>query len=81
MPLITEVYDSNKRKLASMLKPNQLSLVQRAYAQIKQVGSPMSSGTTLFRGYIEIPAGDHVIFQHSLTKEVNLLKKTIDELT
>jgi hypothetical protein len=80
LPLITEIYDTSKSKLASILKPKQLLAIQRAYAQIKQVGSPMSSGNTLFRGYIEIPTGDHVIYQHNLKDEIPLLEQAIAEL-
>jgi hypothetical protein len=80
LPLITEIYDTSTTKLASILKTKQLLLIQRAYAQIKQVGSPMNSGKTLFRGYIEIPAGDHVIYQHDLKEEVALLEQAIAEL-
>lgn len=40
----------------------------------------MNSGKTLFRGYIEIPAGDPVIYQHSLKDEVTLLEQVIAEL-
>jgi hypothetical protein len=80
LPIITEMYDTSKRKLASILKPKQLSIIQKTYAQIKQVGSPMKSGNTLFRGYIEIPSGDHVIYQHNLNDEITLLEKAIAEL-
>lgn len=80
LPIITEVYDTSKRKLASILKPRQLNIIQRTYAQIKQVGSPMSSGHTLFRGYIELAGGDHVIYQHNLNDEVTLLEQAIAEL-
>ena len=44
------------------------------------MGSPMDSGTTLFRGYIEIPAGDYVIYQHDLKEDVTLLSQAISEL-
>lgn len=80
LPLITEIYDTSKAKLASILKPEQLLVIQRAYAQIKQVGSPMNSGTTLFRGYIELAGGDHVIYQHDLRDEIRLLEQAIAEL-
>jgi len=80
LPIITEMYDTSKRKLASILKPKQLSIIQKTYAQIKQVGSPMESGNTLFRGYIELAGGDHVIYQHNLNDEITLLEKAIAEL-
>lgn len=80
MPLITEIYDTSKRKLASILKPKQLSIIQRTYARIKQVGSPMKTGDTLFRGYIEIAAGDHVIYQHDLKEEIELIMRAITEI-
>jgi hypothetical protein len=50
------------------------------YARIKQVGSPMSSGTNLFRGYIELAGGDHVIYQHDLNQDVKFLQNIIDKL-
>jgi len=81
LPIITEIYDTSKHNLASILKPKQLLIVQRAYAQIKQVGSPMNSGTTLFRGYLELAGGNHVIYQHDLNEDVSLLKQAIAELS
>lgn len=80
LPIITDTYDTSKRKLASILKPKQLFITQKTYAQIKQVGSPMEKGNTLFRGYIEIPSGDHVIYQHDLNDEITLLEQAIAEL-
>jgi len=80
LPIITEIYDTSRRKLASTLKPKQLFIVQKTYAQIKQVGSPMESGNTLFRGYIELAGGDHVIYQHNLNDEIILLEQAIAEL-
>jgi hypothetical protein len=79
LPLITETYDTYKSKLPSILNPSQLSVIQKVYLQIKQVGAPMSSGMTLMRGYIEIPS-DGVIYQHDLNDEIKLLKQAIDEL-
>jgi len=80
LPIITDVYDTSKHKLASILKPKKLFIIQKTYAQIKQVGSPMKSGKTLFRGYVEIAAGDHVIYQHNLGDEIALLEQAIVEL-
>jgi hypothetical protein len=80
LPIITDTYDTSKCKLASILKPKQLSIIQKTYAQIKQVGSPMGSGNTLFRGYIEFAGGDHVIYQHNLNEEITLLEQAIAEL-
>jgi hypothetical protein len=80
LPIITEIYDTSKHKLASILKPNQLLITQKTYAQVKQVGLPMKSGNTLFRGYIEI-IGDHVVYQHDLSDELNLLTKALAELS
>lgn len=81
LPIITEVYDTSKGRLASILKPEQLLIIQRAYAQIKQVGLPMSSGATLFRGYIELAGGDHVIYQHDLKEDVAVLQRAIEKLS
>lgn len=80
LPIIMEIYDTSKRKLASILKPKQLFTIQKAYAQVKQVGSPMKSGNTLFRGYLEPAGGDHVIYQHDLNDEITLLEQAIAEL-
>ena len=80
LPIVTDVYDTSKHKLASILKAKQLFVIQKTYAQIKQVGLPMASGATLFRGYIEIAGGDHVIYQHDLNNEITLLKQAIAEL-
>jgi hypothetical protein len=79
LPIITDMYDTSKRKLASILKPKQLFIIQKTYAQIKQVGSPMESGNTLSRGYMEL-IGDHVIYQHNLNDEITLLEQAIAEL-
>lgn len=81
LPIITEAYDTSKHRLASILKPKQLLAVQRAYAQIKQVGSPMSSGKTLFRGYIEPAGGDHVIYQHDLKEDAAVVSQAIEEVS
>jgi hypothetical protein len=34
----------------------------------------------LFRGYIEIAGGDHVVYQHDLKEEIVLLEQAISEL-
>jgi hypothetical protein len=81
LPLITEVYDSSKAELARVFKPEQLSIIQRAYTQVKQAGLPMSSGKTLFRGYIEPAGGDHVIFQHDLKQEVAVLDQALTAIS
>ena len=80
LPIVTEVYDTSRSNLASILNSEQLLIVQKAYAQIKQVGSPMSSGTTLFRGYIELAGGDHVIYQHDLNEDVAVILQAIGKL-
>jgi hypothetical protein len=80
LPIITEVYDTSRHELPSILKPKQLLIITKTYAQIKQVGSPMGSGKTLFRGYIELAGGDHVVYQHDLNDEITLLKQAIVEL-
>jgi hypothetical protein len=46
----------------------------------RKILSPKTSGATLFRGYIEIAGGDHVIYQHDLNNEITLLKQAIAEL-
>jgi hypothetical protein len=74
-----EEYDANKARLATILKPKQLSIIRKTYAHIKQVGSSSESGTTLARGYMEL-IGDHVIYQHDLNEEVTLLDQAIAEL-
>ena len=79
LPIVTEIYDTSKHKLVSILKPNQLLTIQKTYAQIKQVGMPMKSGKTLFRGYMEL-LGENVIYQHDLNDEITLLEKAIAEL-
>ena len=80
LPLVTEVYDTSKSKLANVLTIEQLNLIQKTYAHIKQTSLPMNSGKTLFRGYIELAGGDHVIYQHDLNEEVTLLNQAISEL-
>jgi hypothetical protein len=76
LPLVTESYDNSRAKLASVLKPNQLSVVQKTYLQIKQVSSPLKNGDTLLRGYVEL-SGDCVSYQHDLNDETKLIDQAI----
>ena len=79
LPIITEMYDASKNKLASILKPKQLIIIQKAYAQIKQTSLPLKSGNTLMRGYLEL-IGDKVVYQHDLKNEITVLEQAIAEL-
>jgi hypothetical protein len=81
LPLITEVYDSNKSKLASVFNAKQLSSLHTAYARIKQVSSPMKNGNTLSRGYLEIAGGRDVLYQHDLSEDTALLENILKEVS
>lgn len=80
LPFVTAVYDSNIGKLASVFNAKQLSSIHMAYGRIKQVGSQLKTGNTLFRGYIELVGGDYVIYQHDLSEDIEFLDKNMKVL-
>jgi hypothetical protein len=79
LPFVTETYDSSKARLATVLKPHQLTIVQKAYLQIKQVGAPLKNGDTLCRGYLEHSV-DEVAYQHDLNNERKLIQQAVELL-
>jgi hypothetical protein len=78
LPIVTEVYDTLKQKLALILKPASLFPVQRAYTQIRQV-SPIDSGKVTLRPFSFV-GSDDVAFQHDLDEQINAIDQAITEL-
>jgi hypothetical protein len=82
LPIITEVYDTSKSKLAEILKPNQLAIIQRTYAQIKELNiySSKDNAVEHFRGYDKSMDSDDAIYFHDLNEEISLIDQTITEV-
>lgn len=77
-PLVTDTYDSLKVELASLLKPQNLALVHKAYQQIKQLNKPL--GAESIRGHIIIPSGP-LLYQHNLNDEITVIEEAINALS
>lgn len=72
-PLLTQAYDSVKTELASFLKPESLSKVQRTYEEIGK----MNLGG---RGHIVIPPSSHIFQFTDFHQIITLIDDSIAQL-
>jgi len=73
-PFITETYDSVRIELASFLKPDSLTKVQRTYEEIKKLNSED-------RGHlILLPNSDHIFQFTDFNKLITLIDDSIAQL-
>jgi len=78
-PFITETYDSIKVELASILKPNQLAVLQRTYEEIKKLNLPLERSSS---GYIQtVGSTDYIYIENALEKVSKLVETTINQLS
>jgi len=77
-PFITDTYDSIKVELASILKPNQLAVLQRTYEEIKKLNLPLEKSP---RGYIQtVGSTDYIYIGNAIAEVSELVEKIIKEL-
>ena len=76
-PFITETYETAKVELASFLKPDDLWIVQKTYARIKNLNEPMSE--TLTEGYLPMAPIGKRYYQLKTVSSITALVKQARE--